>query len=203
MKSSGKIVNVGIVLFFILYFLAALKYPGGNQNNLNSEGFNWIHNYWCNLTDSVAMNGESNPSKPIAIVAMIFLCIALSFFFYRFSKVLAVSKFETIVIKYSGILSMISASLIFTNFHHTMILIASLLGGIALLSMFICLFRMNWRIHNIIASTSILLILGNNLIYYSSYLLWILPLLQKITFAFVLIWFLKLNRDMDNIKKVI
>jgi hypothetical protein len=60
---------------------ASMLYPGGSQADLQSVGYDWIHNYWCNLMNDQAMNGQSNPAKPFAVVAMVILCLSLLVFF--------------------------------------------------------------------------------------------------------------------------
>lgn len=45
----------GILIFFMLYVVAALLYPGGSQADKASTGFSWMNNYWCNLLNEKAM----------------------------------------------------------------------------------------------------------------------------------------------------
>jgi hypothetical protein len=75
---------IGCVLFIILYVVAGLLYPGGSGTDKTSVGYNWTKNYWCNLLNNTAINGQINIAKPVAMTAMVILCISLSFFGYRF-----------------------------------------------------------------------------------------------------------------------
>jgi len=78
---------IGILLFTLCYLVAALLYPGGSQANKTSIGFTWINNYWCNLLNDTAMNGQPNPARPMAIAGMFFYASRfLSFGFFSPSK---------------------------------------------------------------------------------------------------------------------
>ena len=100
--------------FVGLYVFAASLYPGGSQANMNSVGFDWFNNYWCNLMNEKAMNGLENPARPIAITAMIILCASLLLFFIQFAKHYVKNRTWKMIIQILGTLSMISAALIFT-----------------------------------------------------------------------------------------
>ena len=83
----------GIFLFFVLYIFAASKYPGGSQADDFSIGFDWFHNYWCDLMKEVAYNESKNPARPIAIAATFLLSFSISLFSIQFPKYLPVSNF--------------------------------------------------------------------------------------------------------------
>ncbi len=77
---------LGIILFIILYFIATKYYPSGNQIDTSAQGFDWVQNYWCNLLNTDAINGERNTAHSIAIFAMLILCLALGIFWYTFPQ---------------------------------------------------------------------------------------------------------------------
>ena len=103
MTSSKKLLLLtpifGTVLFVILYFIATLFYPGGSQIDKNSIGFSWLNNYWCNLLNEQAINGQFNSAKPIAMTAIFILCLTLILFWFLFPNYVAVAKKLAIVIK--------------------------------------------------------------------------------------------------------
>ncbi|MFN7116301.1 MAG: hypothetical protein ACK4TA_05840, partial [Saprospiraceae bacterium] len=51
---------VGIVLFLVLYIVAAFYYPGGSNADHSAKGFSIVHNYWCDLLAIGAKNGQIN-----------------------------------------------------------------------------------------------------------------------------------------------
>lgn len=194
----------GIIVFLLLFYYSTTVYPGGSQANMSSPGFNWIHNYWCNLTDKIAMNGSNNPARPFAITAMILLCGSLLIFFNLFAVNYAGSGLRKKVIQTSGLLSMIFTSMIFTSWHNQMILLACGAGSIITIAIIITGWKGNPLIYKITAGLCTVLLILNALIYYTGQYLIILPLLQKITFLLILLWITGLNFRMiqiNNLKK--
>lgn len=197
--------TIGILIFVLLYIFSAMLYPGGSQADLTTEGFDWVHNYWCNLLNVEAMNGRPNPARLYAIAATIILCLSMAAFFYRFSVSLELSARWRKVIRYSGLLSMSFSTLIFTQWHDLLTILASILGLVALIGVMIGLISNKMYAFLWSAALCILLMGLNNYIYYSGYYLVALPLLQKITFGVVLGWVMALNITMgrpENRKRI-
>jgi hypothetical protein len=197
-KLIATIPTIGICLFVALYVYSAFQYPGGSQANAQSIGFDWIHNYWCNLMDYKAINGDLNPARPFAILASGMLCFSLMVFFLRFAFLLPENKWWKKIISAGGVLSMISASLIFTTYHDLMTIISSVFGGLVVVGVIKELFNSNLTIYKISGIVCLLLLGLNNYIYYSEQLIQILPLLQKITFTCILLWILGLNNTFEK-----
>ena len=190
--------TVGILLFAVLYVYSASLYPGGSQMNLDSVGFDWVNNYWCDLMHFESANGQPNPAEPYAVFAMILLCISVLAFFFRVSNILIHNKKWRLAIQISGTLSMLFAALIFTRFHNQMIILASLFGLIPVFGIIRGIARSDLFFYKITSLICILLLFLNNLLYYTDSYLNILPLLQKITFVIVLLWVIGLNQEMNK-----
>ncbi len=90
----------------MVYIIATFFYPGGSQVDKNSIGFSWINNYWCNLLNENAINGQHNPAKPIAMAGMLVLCLTLTFFWFLFPRYINIGKFAKRTIQISGTLSL-------------------------------------------------------------------------------------------------
>lgn len=186
----------GILLFCGLYVYATYLYPGGSQADENSVGFSWVHNYWCNLTNEISINGESNPASPIAISAMAVLCISLMLFFIQFAQVFSKDIRWKRIISLSGIGSMSFAMFIFTSYHDLMTTLSSVFGVFVVIGIIKEIYTRSNRFYKLTGLGCILLLGLNNFIYYTQYGLEYLPLLQKITFAIVLLWIIGLNQKM-------
>lgn len=196
MKELSKQKNIwvltpifGILVFVVLYIVAALLYPGGSQGDKNSVGFSWVNNYWCNLLNTKAINGQYNSAKPVAVTAMIILCFTLSIFWYLFPRHIETGKRLQLIIQISGTLSMINAFLLLANINHDLAInIASSFGAIATIGTFIGLYKN--KLYSLFAFGLfiILLIVLNNYFYYTKGLIIYLPVIQKISFAAFLIW---------------
>lgn len=185
-------VVIGIIMALALLFVAMTQYPGGSQQDKNAVGFNWKHNYLCNLVNEKAMNEMVNSARPWAIAGMFFLCFAVAVFFVRFSKKRP-NKGAANVIKYAGTGAMIVAVFTATPYHDWAIMIS---GTLLLLSLFyITVFVFKSRLHwlKVFSVASLIVFFICNYVYYTrSYLEW-LPILQKVTLALQLVWILALE----------
>ncbi len=191
---------VGILCFVVLYVMAAERYPGGSRAFPDKAGFDWWNSYWCNLTDHYAINGQINPGKPYALTGVVILSVALSYLFYLFPLHFKLRFPWNKIAVVSGILACIAALLIHTDMHDLMAILASFLGTFTVIALFFGLRRQGW-IHFIwTGSLCILLIITNGYIYFTERYIEYLPIIQKITFAAVLLWFSALNVSFGSSK---
>lgn len=188
-KGSWVIVPLfGIPLYLVLYGISTRFYPGGSEADPHAIGFSWIHNYWCNLLDRFAMNGEPNEARPMAMVAMGLLCIALSVFFVCFPHGTSVKAWVKGTVRFGGVAAMTCGALMGVFDHDLMTNIASLFGILAVGGTLIILKRRNWNLLFRMGLAIILLVGLNNLFYYTDNLRLYLPVVQKLTFLWVLAW---------------
>lgn len=181
--------TAGFVLFTLLYIIAAALYPGGSEADRATPGFSWLHNYWCDLLETHAENGQINPARPIAISGMIVLCSSIALFFYNVPGLLDFPKWLTQTIRGGGLLSMVTLIFLQADYHDTVINISFALGVLAMLLVLAGLFRLHLLYLFSLGIFSLLLAAVNTYIYYSQNLIDILPLLQKVTFLSFLLWF--------------
>lgn len=179
----------GIVLYVLMYLVATFLYPGGNQVDKTFKGFSWAQNYWCNLLNEIAMNGEPNSARPIALAAMVILCFSLAFFWYILSLKAGFNKRGRIIIGLSGCIAMVFTIFLFTGYHDLIIDAATLFGLIAIIGTFIGLQKLGWKKLFWFGIFNLCLIVVNNVFYYGDGLIIYLPVVQKITFSCFLVWF--------------
>jgi hypothetical protein len=180
---------IGNVLFIISYIIAAAHYPGGSNADKASLGYNWTENYWCNLLDEKAINGETNTAQPVAITAMIILCISLSFFWILFPILAQLKKSYKILIQIAGIISMITAFLLLTNVDHDIAVnTSSSFGFIAMAATIVSLRQLKWNKLFLFGLLNVFLIALNNYLYHSGHMDH-LPVVQKFSFLSFLVWF--------------
>jgi hypothetical protein len=192
----------GTVIFAVLYFIATLYYPGGSQFDKNSIGFSWANNYWCNLLNDTAINGQKNTAQPIALTAMVILCLTLIFFWWQFPIYTSLDKKYKFTIQICGTLAMAIGFFLFAKFDHDLITnLASLFGLIATTGTFIGLYKNSWKVLFYFGLINILLVVGNNFLYYNKDLISYLPIVQKITFATFLIWICCINLKIVSVAK--
>ncbi|MBK7427508.1 MAG: hypothetical protein IPI60_11015 [Saprospiraceae bacterium] len=179
----------GTILFVILYITAIFFYPGGSQVDKNAIGFSLVNNYWCNLLNDVAINGEINPAKPIAMAGLAVLCLTLALFWQLFPKHINPGKPVKLTIQISGILAMAIAFLLFTNIDHDLVTnLASFFGILATMGTLTGLYKIKWYGLFVFGLFNFLLVGLNAYVYYDKDLIIYLPVIQKISFASFLIW---------------
>ena len=115
-----------ILLFAILFIAASILYPGGSDFDLQAKGFSWLHNYWCNLTATIAKNGMPNPAQPVALTAQFVLCIGLLFFWYQLPRLFSEKPIYK-SIRYFGCSAILVGSLSFTSLHEWAIKLGQLI----------------------------------------------------------------------------
>jgi hypothetical protein len=179
----------GSILFIILYIIAALLYPGGSGTDKTAIGYSWTNNYWCNLLNDDAINGEPNTAKPVAIAGMFILGLALSVFWILFPSVTQLKKYHRLLIQISGTVGMITSFLLLTKIDHDIAInTSSAFGLIAMLGTMIALYQLKWKGLFAFGIFDLLLIALNNYLYHTEQMTY-LPLVQKFSFLSFLVWF--------------
>lgn len=192
----------GTAIFLVLYVIATFYYPGGSQFDKNSIGFSWVNNYWCNLLNDKAINGQTNIAQPIALMAMTILCLSLIFFWWQFPKFTSLGKWYKLTIQICGTLAMTIAFFLFTKIDHDLITnLASIFGFIATIGTFIGLYKNGWITLLYFGGLNILLVIANNFLYYEEEYIAYLPVVQKITFATFLLWVCCIDIKLFNLLK--
>jgi len=184
---------VGILCYVALYIIAAQLYPGGSHWNVDRAGFDWSNNYWCNLLDKYAINGELNPGRPYAIIGMYVLCLSLAFFFYQFPHFFKLEYPWDIIVVWSGVLATTFALLVSTVLHDIMSIFASLFGTISIVGIFSGLRKKKMISFIWTGMICVFLLVVNAYIYFSKNYIDTLPIIQKITFVVILLWVVTLN----------
>jgi hypothetical protein len=178
----------GSLLFIVLYFIATLYYPGGSLFDKSAKGFQWTQNYWCNLLNAEALNGMHNTARPIAFAAMFVLAVSLVLFWYLFPLQAGLNRPQRLMTQVAGLLAMIIGVFVFTDLHDVVINVASSFGLIALGGTFAGLYQLRWQ-KLFWSGLFILVLIGlNNLLYYDTALRVYLPVVQKLSFLYVLVW---------------
>jgi hypothetical protein len=180
---------IGSILFIILYIIAAFLYPGGSGTDKTTIGYSWTDNYWCNLLNEKAINGQINEARPIAITAMIILGTTLSTFWILFPALTQLKKYHRLLIQIAGTVGMIASFLLLTRIDHDIAInTSSAFGLIAMLGTMIALYQLKWKGLFSLGVFDLLLIALNNYLYHTEQMMY-LPIIQKITFLSFIIWF--------------
>ena len=160
---------------------------------LHAAGFSWINNYWCNLLNEKAMNGQLNAARPIALFAMGVLSCSLALFWIIFPSFAEFNMRNGMVMKAAGILAMIFGMFSFTQYHDMVINLATFTGLIPVAFTLVGLYRAGWMKLYQGGLFILFLIVLNNILYYREGLLHFLPMIQKFTFLYFLSWICLIN----------
>ena len=195
---------LGSFLFVILYVIAAILYPGGSGADKTIIGYSWTNNYWCNLLNEKALNGQTNAAKPIAVTAMFILCLALSSFWIVFPALTQLKKYHRLLIQIAGTVCMLTSFLLLTSIDHDLAVnTSSAFGLIAMIGTLIALYQLEWNRLFAFGLFNLLLIALNNYLYHTEQMTY-LPLVQKFSFLSFLVWicFIDINLYRKSAKVV-
>ena len=185
--------TIGILVFIGIYIYASKLYPGGSLADINSAGFDWLNNHWCNLMREKGLNGIQNQARPVAIAGITILCGSMIFFFFQFANHFEKSRIWKIIIRISGTVGMLSACFIFTEYHDIMTTILSVFGTLVIIGMLRALYKNQLIILMVMGVFCILIVGMNNFFYYNENLTRYSPIIQKIAFILILSWTVCLN----------
>lgn len=190
--------TLGILIFMGLYVYATTLYLGGSQADINSLGYDWRNNYWCNLMSVNGMNGLENPARPISLIAMVILCSSMTLFFFQFANYFEKNRNWKMTIKIAGAIAMLSAVFIFTRFHDIMTTILSVCGVIGIIGIIRALHKNKMTFFKVSGIICMALVGIMNLFYYDENLIRHLPLTQITAFVLILAWTVGLNFKMTK-----
>lgn len=183
----------GFCCFVLLYVLAARAYPGGSHSMPQLEGFSFWHNYLCDLLDDEAINGTVNSARFFARWALGVLCASLLLLWHQLPALFNRKSLNRSLMWLSGILALGTMVFLGDTNHDLIVRIAGVFGTIALLSCVIELHKAGHGNLVILALWSLLVFLLNYYSYETGRFRRALPVIQKLTFALFLWWFVLLN----------
>lgn len=204
---------IGIIISLSLILIATAVYPGGSQASATTTGFDWKQNYLCNLFAPTAVNGAPNTARVWAITGWFIFCASLAYFFVDFSKKISPAAQAAVptaspnpaaapapapartpgparIIRYCGILGMLSAFLATTPLHDPAITAALIFTMISTLYIVIIVLTSKFTAFKILGILAMIIAYSAAAVYYTRFHLEILPTLQKATLAAFLIFFL-------------
>lgn len=172
--------TITIVIAFCLFIIAMSYYPGGTTTSANTVGYSWSQNFLCSLFAPYALNGEINPARYTAILAMFLLCAALGTMF----KLISVRVKLTIhknAIEIGGIGAMVYGFFAVTPIHDLVISIGLVFSLAALSAITHILYtERRWLLFGW-GVIGLALSLISSVIYYGNLFYNLLPIVQKVT----------------------
>jgi len=127
---------------------------------------------------------------------MVLLCIVTAVFFFLFADGYKFSRTWKLAIKICGTISMICGALLFTPLHNVLIGVASLFALVPIVGIFKGLITYGSRLHLGLGILVLVLLALCNVLYYLSWCIEWLPLVQKIALAVTLLWIYIMSRSL-------
>ena len=184
---------VGMGFFVLFYFMAAINYPGGSWIALDQIGFSFWDNYLCDLLDEYAINGELNPGRFHARLALGLLCFALLLLWSHLPRLFTVKSMNKKIMRTSGLLSLIIIFFLASGNHDEIVRLAGIFGVVAFIT---CAFELQKEGYKKLFALDLFclsIFMVNYYIYETGIFIETLPVIQKITFVLFLCWFVFLN----------
>lgn len=181
-------------LFFVV--TAIYVYPGGSSLDPHQSGYSLLHNYWCDLLDATAYNGQKNQGRYFAMAAGIMACLAIYLVMAELGQFYGVNALQKRMAKVAAASSMVAASLLFSPWHNIFVtlLICNLL--IYFWLMVVPVWRHTKVTGRFITLITFITLVMTAFIYYTQWYLTSLPWIQKISFLLLLILLFHLHRRM-------
>jgi len=187
---------IGIITFVILFIAASTVYPGGTLFNLDYVGYDWFHNYWCDLMASTSLSGAENHSRTMAIFAWVILCICILQLLLRsFSTMIAPGGIRNILYL-SSILAMVIGLFAFTEHHDIIVAVCFPFGALAAFGLSYGLTNSDLGIYKGAIWICIVMLAISFFMYFTNIGLYWLGVTQKLTLALVFIWLIGFNYEL-------
>jgi len=177
----------------LLLIISTIYYPGGNSENVNSEGYDWVNNYISNLLRPLAVNGEENTARPIAIFGILLLTASFGFFFVNFARKIKIRS-ASLVIKYLGLLATTFGFVtVIPSMHDIMVTLSSILTLLIFFYITVIVIKSKLTMMKIMSIVFLLTFYFGAYMYFSRFQLEFMPVMQKIIFVMKIAWVLSLE----------
>jgi hypothetical protein len=153
-----------------------------------------VDNYWCDLLDATTYGGRPNPSRSIALAAMVVLCAGLSVLWWTVPALFQDARRRGRLVRFAGLASAVVTPLVGTPLHDWAIDAAGLCGVAAFGATMSAMGNRGERASSFLAALTLSLALANFVVWQTGLGLVVLPLIQKVAFASVLLWVVVTSR---------
>ena len=190
---NKNIISFGIALSILCLIVASLNYPGGSPKDPNSTGFQWTENYISDMLDYKAVNGADNSARPFAVAGVVLMGLSTGFAFVRFSRKLRLKNLS-VVIKYGGLLLIILSALgTLPSQHDLSVTLSIFVNLLVFFYVMVTLLKSRLTVFKVFSVVFLVSFYGASYMYGTRTGLGYMPLVQKITHIFQIVWILGLE----------
>lgn len=191
----------GISAYAILFVYSASMYPGGSRIRPTQIGFDWIHNYWCDLMGKLSFDGQKNTSRPSAIIAWLCVCVSILLIFWKSVEVFFPEGKLNIVFKITSVLAAVIGAMAFTDYHDIIVALCFPFGAITAVGLTIGLLKSELVFFKYTVWICLVLLSVSFFMYFTNIGLHLLGVTQKITLAVVMAWLVAFHMSLFRIDK--
>ena len=185
------IAALGVIIFVILYIYAASFYPGGSVVDPSSVGYDWFHNYWCDLMYKQSLDGAKNLARPIAITAWVILCLSILYILIKIIGQLFPSGNIKNSLLVLATLAMFFGLLAATDNHDLFVMLSFPFGAITVLALAWQAQASNSKLLSVVAWFVVISLTASFIMYFTSIGLYWIGFIQKIALALSFLWIVR------------
>lgn len=178
----------GLIIYLIIFTLAALDYPGGSTNLPEYSGYSFFHNFLCDVMAPVTQTGVFNEARTLAIVSHLILSFTMISFFYLLPELFSFTNRNTKLTRSFGMLTMFVFIFMYTEYHDAIVTLTAILGTAALVPFFIELPKYQNSKLKRLAKTCFGLSIVVFFIFITKIGYYYLPFIQKVAFVLDASW---------------
>ncbi len=187
------LVLMGMSLSVLCLIAASFLYPGGSPKDSQSVGFHWTENYISDMLDYQAVNGADNRARPLAVVGVILMGLSTGLAFVRFARKVGKKEYS-LVIQYGGLLLILLTALgAIPSLHDLSVMCSICLNLLVFFYVMIVLFKSPLSLFKPLSVVFLAGFYAATYMYSTRTGLAYMPLVQKITHIFQMVWILGLE----------
>lgn len=179
---------MGIGLFIMLYIYSASFYPGGSVVDSTSKGYDWFHNYWCDLMYRNSLNGQINLARPSAVVAWVILCISILYILVSLITKLYVEGNKRKFLLACSFLAMMFGLFAYTDNHDLFVMLSFPFGAITVLALAISAQSITNLFIKFGSWLVVVSLTASFIMYFTSIGLYWIGFIQKVALALSFVW---------------
>ncbi|HOY94612.1 MAG TPA: hypothetical protein PK509_02660 [Catalimonadaceae bacterium] len=183
----------GVLISALCFTIAVSVYPGGNPEDLHSDGFYWTKNYISHLLNYVALNGQANPSRPFAVAAVLLLGFCSGLAFLRFSNKIQRQDFKRPIRYLSVAIMLLSVLMVAPSIHDQIVRMMSITTLVLFFYNAVYFLKSGPITIKLISSFVVILFYGAGYMYFTRSGLTYLPMVQKLIHMIQIVWIIYLE----------
>jgi hypothetical protein len=190
---NKNIVLIGFIVSVLCLLMASSRYPGGSPRDIHSVGYAWTENYISDMLEYKAVNGSDNASRPLAVTGVVLMGLFTGLAFVRFARKVGIKKYSVVIHGCGIILILFSVLVTIPSLHFLMVNLSIFVNLLVFFYVTFLLVKSDLTVFKFLAVFFLASFYGATYMFSSRTGLEYMPLVQKITHIFQIVWILGLE----------